>query len=215
MVKDMNDVAKEIQNGFNALAGGIHDAGKKRIKDLVAKQGYVAYKNYEAAQMFKKDLDYIDWIYKYEDGEYRFYPPTKDNENKEDFIEIETNKVVEAYKKAKKDYLNTRIVINMVGDNICEYTLLSYDPRTLKEEVIQKEKFKFNGKFSHEILPSLYYHLCDGLPVIDNIKDSSITFISVENDYMMFGNIHEKELEVIYQMKEFVDERLHLNIKER
>ena len=46
-------------------------------------QGYVAYKNYEAAQMFKKDLDYIDWIYKYEDGEYRFYPPTKDNENKD------------------------------------------------------------------------------------------------------------------------------------
>ena len=44
----MSGIASEIKNGFDALAGGVHDAGKKRIEDLVKKQGYVGYRNKEA-----------------------------------------------------------------------------------------------------------------------------------------------------------------------
>lgn len=212
----MNNIKEEIKNGFDALAGGVHDAGKRRVDELVKKQGYVAYKNKNAADLFRKDLEYIDWKLEFVDGEYRFYPPIK--EQKEEKIAdkpVETNSIVETYKKAKKQYLNTRITIKMLKDNMCEYNLIAIDPRTGEKTVIDSGTYKFSGKFTQEVLPSLYYHLCDGLPVTDYVKDEIVNFVNIENDYMMFGGINKEQMELIYQMKDFVDERLLFNKPKR
>ena len=127
----MSGIASEIKNGFDALAGGVHDAGKKRIEDLVKKQGYVGYRNKEAAKMFRKDLDYIDWEMREVDGEYRFYPPTLDKEDKKEEKQetVNVDGVVSKYKQAKQGYLNTRITVRMINDKICEYTLLAVNPK--------------------------------------------------------------------------------------
>lgn len=213
----MADVANEIKNGFDALAGGVHEAGKRRIDELIKKQGYVAYKNKAAADMFRKDLDYIDYEMKEVDGEYRFYPPNKDKVKapEKENEEVSTNLIVEKYKEAKKEYLNTRITIRMINDKICEYSLIAVNPRDGSTSTLQTAKFNFDGKFSKEILPSLYYHLSGGLPVVDYIKDNGLQFINIENDMIMFGGVNNHHLDTIYKMKDYVDEMLHLNVKQK
>ena len=213
----MSGIASEIKNGFDALAGGVHDAGKKRIEDLVKKQGYVGYRNKEAAKMFRKDLDYIDWEMREVDGEYRFYPPTLDKEDKKEEKQetVNVDGVVSKYKQAKQGYLNTRITIRMINDKICEYTLLAVNPKDGSTTTLEQSKFNFDGKFSREILPSLYYHLSGGLPVVDYVKDNGVQFINIENDMMLFGGLNQHHLDTIYKMKEYVDEMLHLNVKQK
>lgn len=69
--------AQDIANGMNALAGGVKEAGRKRNEELVAKQGYVAFRNPNAVAQFHADPFYANWNYTYVDGEYRFFPPQK------------------------------------------------------------------------------------------------------------------------------------------
>lgn len=211
-------VEEDIKKGFDALAGGVHAAGKRRIQELVQKQGYVAYKNKEAANMFRKDLDYIDWEMKEVDGEYRFYPPTPSKEDKKDeekHEEVNVDDVVSRYKQAKQGYINTRISVRMINDKICEYTLLAVNPKDGTTTTLDQGKYNFDGKFSKEILPSLYYHLSGGLPVVDYVKDNGVQFINIENDMMLFGGLNQHHLDTIYKMKEYVDEMLNLNIKQK
>lgn len=87
--------AQDIANGMNALAGGVKEAGRKRNEELVAKQGYVAFKNPNAVAQFHADPFYANWNYTYVDGEYRFFPPQKKQDltqttqvNQEQLIEL-------------------------------------------------------------------------------------------------------------------------------
>ena len=72
----------QTQGAFDALGGGAKKAGKQRTIDQVAKQGYVAFKNPQAADIFRNDPDYIGWTEENVNGEYRFRPPTEPAEQK-------------------------------------------------------------------------------------------------------------------------------------
>lgn len=72
-----NQTAQDIQQGLNVMANG-KEAGRERTAELVAKNGYVAFKNLDAVAQFHADPHYVNWICKYVDGEYQFYPPQKE-----------------------------------------------------------------------------------------------------------------------------------------
>lgn len=153
-----NNLGNEIKNGFNALAGGFKEAGRRRIMELISKQGYVAYRNLEAVNQFKADPMYKDWKCECIDGEYRFYPP---KEQKQENDNANLN-IIDTYKQAINNYqITTAIsIIFLEGDSKkCEYRLISTDKQTGKKWDIQKVIVPFDEKFSMEILPSLYYHL--------------------------------------------------------
>lgn len=65
---------------------------------------------------------------------------------------------------------------------------------------------------SIEVLPSIYNQLMGGLPVIDNEKGEkdkrNISFQSVDGrKQMAFGNLTDSQLNLIKNMKNFVDSR--------
>ena len=206
MAENLN-LGNEIRGGFNALGDAFKEAGKKRIAELVEKQGYVAYKNEEAVKAFKNNPEYKNWICDFIDGEYRFYPPKKEESKSID--------IISKYKEIKQDKTHaTCISIKMIDDKTdeCEYELIVVDKKTHEKKVIEKQRTHLYGEFGTKILPSLYYHLCNGLPVIDYEKERIINFTSVDgNDVIMIGNLNQQELEFIKNMKSFVDDQLHLN----
>ena len=207
------NVGNEIRNGFNAMANGVKEAGRKRINDLVAKQGYVAYRNLDAVQLFKNNPEYADWECKIIDGEYRFYPPINKQSatNEIDFLN--------PYKTVKADEsVSTCISIKMLdgNPNKCEYKLMIVDKKTGQQHLVQNEVVDFNGKFVMEVLPSLYFQLCNGFPVVDNEKEKSINFITVDGKHMMLiGNLNSEQIKLIKEMSSYVDEKLHFNVNSK
>lgn len=205
-----NNVGNEIQNGFNAMANGVKEAGRNRIKELVSKQGYVAYRNLEAVKLFKSNPEYADWECKVIDGEYRFYPPVKKQSNMNNIDFLDTYKTIKT-----NNSISTCISIKMLG-NKCEYKLIVTDKKTGQQEIIQNEIFDLDSKFMMETLPSLYFQLCNGFPVIDSEKEKSINFVTIDGKHMMLiGNLNSGQLEIIKQMKEYVDEKLHFNVNNK
>lgn len=92
---EQNQAGQDIKQGFNAMADGVKEAGRKRTAELVAKNGYVAFRNPDAVAQFHADPFYANWSYEYIDGEYRFFPPQKEQtlasipiEHKEEQIEL-------------------------------------------------------------------------------------------------------------------------------
>ncbi len=206
-----NQTADDIMKGFKALGGGVHEAGKRRIEELIAKQGYVAYRNKDAAELFKNDKEHENWICEYTDGEYRFYPPKQElkEENKEENIDF-----LNDYKNMKSDSLNsTCINIEFLNNQECKYSLIVINRSSGERKVLDEKIVKLDNKFLYETLPSLYNQLCQGLPIIDYEKDRIINFTSVDGNHsMMFGNLTEENKEFIKNMKSFIDEKMGYNI---
>lgn len=194
----------DIRQGFNQAKGGLKEAGKQRVKDLVQKNGYVAFQRKEAALKFQEDPSYANWICKYESGEYKFYPPQNDLNQK-----VEDNKILDIYKSAISDLTKrTFVSISMLGGNPCKckYTLISSDKRTGDRKIIQDVVVDFDGKFSMETLPSLYNQLCGGMPAIDYEKENSISFQNIDSSKTIgLGNLSPSQMELVKNMKEFVD----------
>ena len=132
-----NNIGNEIKNGFNALGNAVHVAGKNRVNELVEKQGYVAYKNRNAAELFQNDKEYEDWICKYVDGEYRFYPPKKE----------ETIDYINTFKSVKNENNLVCISMEMIENGECKYNLIVTDKRTGERKVIQNSEVKMDNKF--------------------------------------------------------------------
>ncbi len=198
-----NETAEDIKKGFKALGNGIKEAGERRVKELVEKQGYVGYRNKDAAELFKKE--HANWECKYIDGEYRYYPPIK-NENI-DFLKT--------YKEAKEKNASTCITIEFIDNVSVKYNLTVVDKHTGERKIIQSEKIKIDNKFLYETLPSLYNQLCSSMPVIDYEKDKGMNFTSVDgNNVIMIGGLTEENKEFIKNMKTFVDEKNGFNIYE-
>ena len=198
MSNDLNKTADDIMKGFKALGGGVHEAGKRRVDELVAKQGYVGYRNEKAAELFKKEHE--NWSTEYIDGEYRFYPPKQELNN-------ENIDYLNDYKNNKSNPMNsTSINIEFLNNQECKYSLIVIDRSTGERKVLDEKTVRLDNKFLYETLPSLYNQLCSGLPVIDYEKDTIINFTSVDGNHsMMFGNLNEENKEFIKNMKSFVD----------
>lgn len=230
-----NQTAKDIENGFNAMAGGIKEAGKKQMLKEVEKKGYVAFRKPEAVAMFHSDPNYIDWTCQFVDGEYRFYPPKKTKliaekettkavqtpgerpkqyTHSEQTIIMQSKDIVDAYKQAKSDPDTTTFVsvsgISEQPENVI-YRLIATDKKTGKSKILQNFKFYFNGKFSQEILPSIYNQMINGAPAeefekeVDSDRKHLVIRNSKSDQTMGFGSITKEQAELIKQMKGFVD----------
>ena len=207
MAENLN-LGNEIKNGFDALAGGVKEAGKRRIEELVEKQGYVAYKNLDAVNAFKNNPEYKDWKCESIDGEFRFYPPNKENE-----LDI-----VNKYNELKNDKsISTIISIKCVDNttNYCEYELITLNKRTGEKNIVLNGRVNLYGKFGTLILPSLYYQLSEKMPVIDYEKESSINFTSVDGNHsIMIGNLTPEQMEFVRNIKNKIEDEYHLNVNE-
>lgn len=239
----MDQTGKDIQDGFNVIRDGVKEAGRRRNAELVAKQGYVAFKNPDAVALFHANPEYVAWTCKFVDGEYRFYPPAKEKEKlmaesqkleneaplkavqetvtsetiaSENVIKeevVDTKSIVETYKKEIADPTKTTFVsvtVLPLQPDKCRYKLISTDKRTGQENVVQEFVTEFAGKFSMEVLPSLYNKLMGGLPVMDHEKNdgdlSTVIFQDIEaGKTMALGNLTPEQLELIKNMKSFVD----------
>lgn len=241
-----NQTAKDIKNAFNAMAGGVKEAGKNQVLKEVEKKGYIAFRKPEAVAMFHSNPDYIDWTCQFVDGEYRFYPPKKAELIKKETIKAEHNPfetakieqpkqytpsertiimqskdIVETYKKAKLD-TDTTTFVSVSGmsdqpENVI-YRLIATDKKTGHSKILQNLIFNFAGKFSQEILPSIYNQMLNGIPAEEFEKEiepgrKHLVIRNNEGDQTMgFGNITNEQAEIIKQMKGFVDAQ-YINMK--
>lgn len=215
-----NQVGQEIRAGFAAVGGAFKEAGRRRNMGLVAKQGYVGFKNPDAVAAFHSNPEYVDWICKFVDGEYRFYPPAHkidkifallNEEDKKTEEHIETKDIVETYKKAIADKTKASFVsIKVKDDGICHYQLIVTDIHTGEQSVIQEFRMNFVGQFSKEVLPSIYNQLMGGNPTLDQEKgpDTQKTiFIQSLDAKRMLGisGLNYQQLELIKNMCDYVE----------
>ena len=64
-------------------------------------------------------------------------------------------------------------------------------------------------------MPSIYYALSKGMPVNDNMKDSAIFFDNLDQSRLLqLGNLAPEQINLVYDMKKFVDQQLGLDIPE-
>lgn len=224
-------IDKEIKNGFNAMAGGVKDAGRKRTLDLVAKQGYVAFRNAAAVAQFHADPFYADWTCKFENGEYRFYPPlnkdltltdTKSKDldplsvseqvpiDKEAIVKPVVSKdLLSGYKEALQNGQIAHFVVQTLDNpNLCHVKIILQD-KMGRQIVFWEETRSFDSQFAYEVLPSIYNQVCGGLPAEVYQKEASIAFFSVDGTRKMsLGNLTPEQMKVVQDMQTFVEQRM-------
>ncbi len=200
-----NDTANDIQNFFGEIGGAVKIAGAKRNNEIVEKQGYVGFRKLEAAELYKSQ--HPDWVCKIEDGEYRFYPPVKD---------IYTD-LIDNFKEVNNNFygLVTVQVILLDDNKKCRYILKTVDKSNGRENIVNDCVVDFEGDFLYKVLPSIYYALSKGMPVNDNMKDSAIFFDNLDQSRLLqLGNLAPEQINLVYDMKKFVDQQLGLDIPE-
>ena len=202
MAQELNSTGNDIKKGFKALAGGVALAGKNRVDELVAKQGYVAFKNEDAVRAFREKPEYKNWECVLVDGEYRFSPPKKAQS---------TVNLIEKYRELRSIYPSIIINIKVSDDGSAELSFITNEANTLAQVVIDTFTISFDENFIKQILPSLYYQLADNMVVLDEIKkygkNNHVKFSSVyENNIIYIGNISDQQLQLVNEMKKFVDE---------
>lgn len=211
---NQNTTAEDIENGFKAMGGGVKEAGKKRVNELVAQQGYVGFRSEYAAAKFREDPDYAGWSVEFIDGEYRFYPPKlmEQAPTKETNSSTATE-IIEQYKQLTQD-LGTDLTVAIDGvkedRSKCRYRLISRDKRTGEAVEIRKETLDFEGPFIRQVVPTIYSKMSGGLPTIDYEKGESdsryLTLQNIDNNrVMLFGNLTDEQMMVVMQMREYVD----------
>lgn len=207
-----NSTAADIKNGFAALGGGIKEAGRKRVFELVAKQGYVEFRTKEAADLFLKDPNYKGWKCFVEQGEYRFYPPENVKAMEEQNVQDDP-KIFETYKEKTQDvgYVYS-VFVDPLSDGKFEYRLVAQNKMGERKE-IQKVQIELDGKFLREVVPSMYYYMSGKIPGIDYKKgDELMGFNFTLDNYdgtrrMAFGGLSKEQLAILEEMKAYIDEK--------
>ena len=127
-----NDTANDIKNGFDAMGNGVREAGRRRVMELVQKNGYVAYRNEDAARLFEQNPEYKDWRHEVVDGEHRFYPP-ESNQNGEVIHTIDEGTI-----RNTQTVLETNSEIEVIK------------PENVEQNINQKFKRGFDPSLSYE-----------------------------------------------------------------
>ena len=129
---NQNDTANDIKNGFDAMGNGVREAGRRRVMELVQKNGYVAYRNEDAARLFEQNPEYKDWRHEVVDGEHRFYPP-ENNQNGEVIHAIDEGTI-----RNTQTVLETNSEIEVIK------------PENVEQNINQKFKRGFDPSLSYE-----------------------------------------------------------------
>ena len=66
-----------IESTSNEEFSEVREVSKESVRETVERDGYIAYKDNEAAKLFEQNPEYKDWKHEVVDGEHRFYPPEK------------------------------------------------------------------------------------------------------------------------------------------
>ena len=127
-----NDTANDIKNGFDAMGNGVREADRRRVMELVQKNGYVAYRNEDAARLFEQNPEYKDWKHEVVDGEHRFYPP-ESNQNGEVIHTIDEGTI-----RNTQTVLETNSEIEVIK------------PENVEQNINQKFKRGFDPSLSYE-----------------------------------------------------------------
>ena len=127
-----NDTANDIKNGFDAMGNGVREAGRRRVMELVQKNGYVAYRNEDAARLFEQNPEYKDWRHEVVDGEHRFYPP-ESNQSSEVIHTIDEGTI-----RNTQTVLETNSEIEVIR------------PENVEQNINQKFKRGFDPSLSYE-----------------------------------------------------------------
>ena len=114
------------------MGNGVREAGRRRVMELVQKNGYVAYRNEDAARLFEQNPEYKDWRHEVVDGEHRFYPP-KNNQNGEVIHAIDEGTI-----RNTQTVLETNSEIEVIK------------PENVEQNINQKFKRGFDPSLSYE-----------------------------------------------------------------
>lgn len=225
-------IDKEIRNGFNAMAGGVKEAGRKRILELATKQGYVAFRNPDAVAQFHADPFYADWTCKYENGEIRFYPPvnkgltltdTDDKDLKTSPVQeqapleektpvatpVTSKDLLSCYKEALQKGQIAHFVVQTLADpNLCRVQIILQD-KAGNQTVFWEETRGFDSQFAYEVLPSIYNQICGGFPTEGYQKETSIAFFSVDGTRKLsLGGLTPEQMKIVQDMQVFVEQQM-------
>ena len=66
-----------IESTSNEEFSEVREVSKESVRETAERDGYIAYKDNEAAKLFEQNPEYKDWKHEVVDGEHRFYPPEK------------------------------------------------------------------------------------------------------------------------------------------
>ena len=104
--------------------------------------------------------------------------------------------------------------LSLLNDSLkCKYSFKTIDKQIGAETVVQDILVDFDGKFSREVLLSIYFALCNGMPLIENDNGSNIYFSTIDQSRIMqIGNLNSDQIQLIHEMKQFVDSKLGLDI---
>ena len=114
------------------MGNGVREAGRRRVMELVQKNGYVAYRNENAARLFEQNPEYKDWRHEVVDGEHRFYPP-ESNQNSEVIHTIDEGTI-----RNTQTVLETNSEIEVIK------------PENVEQNINQKFKRGFDPSLSYE-----------------------------------------------------------------
>ena len=114
------------------MGNGVREAGRRRVMELVQKNGYVAYRNENAARLFEQNPEYKDWRHEVVDGEHRFYPP-ENNQNGEVIHAIDEGTI-----RNTQTVLETNSEIEVIK------------PENVEQNINQKFKRGFDPSLSYE-----------------------------------------------------------------
>ena len=114
------------------MGDGVREAGRRRVMELVQKNGYVAYRNENAARLFEQNPEYKDWRHEVVDGEHRFYPP-ENNQN-----DVVIHAIDEGTIRNTQTVLETNSEIEVIK------------PENAEQNINQKFKRGFDPSLSYE-----------------------------------------------------------------
>ena len=190
-----NSTADDVKKFFAGIGDGLKRGGDDLVGRQVATDGYVAFRKEAAMELFMKD--HADWKCIFKDGEYRFYPPTKDSI---------ANRIKSKFEETKKnDNRPTRISIKIDCD-ICHYQLVVLNKYLqLGEPEIIKQEETMSSKDMMEIFQELLIMTCDGLPFDDQDKGEYIRYDTVNGNELTISGMNEEQRAFIKHVQELVD----------
>ena len=137
----------------------------------------------------------------------------KDNKDLDEMVDEavgEKETILDSYKKAAEDpSKRMRVVVNRNPNGRFRCILLTTDLHDGHQEIVRDEEVDFEGKFSHEVLPSLYNQVAGGFPTDEQEKyrddKAMINFRGMNGNDIMIGGLDSNQLQTVKDMRDFVE----------
>ncbi|MDE6284537.1 MAG: hypothetical protein K2M17_02230 [Bacilli bacterium] len=195
----------------NVMTSEMRNAVRRRILQLVAEKGYMAFRDVRAVSNLHADPFFANWIWQHENGEYRLCPPLNLKTEKEESLGVTSTKdLVDIYKKALQSGQIVRFLVQMLDarSGLCQVQIVLLD-KTGNPNLFFAERRIFDNQFARELLPSIYYQVCGDFPTMDQKKENGITFTSADRTRILdMDDLSPEQMDVVREMQTYIEQML-------